>query len=48
MGITDTYFAYDLLIIKEYQVGSITFYNYSESYIRIWVSNEHYNEIVRG
>ena len=37
VGITDSYYAYDLLIIPEYVVGEVTFYNFSESEIRIWV-----------
>lgn len=37
IGITDNYNVYDKIIIKEYKVGEVIFYNYSESDIRIWV-----------
>jgi hypothetical protein len=37
VGITDTYNVYDMLIIPEYRVGDVIFYNYAESDIRIWV-----------
>ena len=37
IGITDTYSVYDKLIIPEYKVGDIIFYNYAESDIMIWI-----------
>lgn len=36
VGITDNYNSYDLLIIPEYKIGDITFYNFALSDIRIW------------
>ena len=37
VGITDIYNVYDKLIIPEYKVGDVIFYNYAESDIRIWI-----------
>jgi len=37
IGITDTYCAYDLIIIEEYEVAGVIFFNYAERDIRIWV-----------
>lgn len=37
IGVTDSYYCYDMVTIKEYQVGSVLFYNFSESEIRIFI-----------
>ena len=37
IGVTDNYNVYDKIIIPEYKVGNVIFYNYAESDIRIWV-----------
>ena len=37
VGITDDYNDYDLFFYEEYEVGGVIFYNFSETYIRIWI-----------
>ena len=39
VGIGDHYFGYDILIEPEYEIGGITFYEFSTAAICIWVKN---------
>ncbi len=36
VGISDTYYKYDLLFIPEYEIGGVTFYSYCPNRLTIW------------
>lgn len=37
VGVTDTYYLYDILVIPEYEIGGVVFYNFSQRDIFLWM-----------
>ena len=36
VGVTDTYYLYDIIVNPEYEIGGVVFYNFCSSDIRLW------------